>query len=243
MNATSTERRWEWRLRVVDAHQIAPRFRRVIFTADHLDELLYEPGQALILSVPLADGTSGRRDYTIRGLDRGAGTLAIDFLLHGDTPTGRWVRSAAPGDELTAIGPRGRIVSRMDADWHLFCLDETGLPALAHLLEAMPADASIHAMVEVPDAADEQALTTAGSLELTWLHRHAIPPGPNTLVLDRLRNHRLLAGLGQAYLMGETSNVRSWRHCLVAAGLPKGAIASEGYWRPGRLGGHDHVDD
>lgn len=241
--ATTPEKRWEWRLRVVDAHPGAARFRRVVFTADHLDELHFDPGQALILSVPLPDGTHGRRDYTVRSIDRAAGTLSIDFLLHGNTPAAGWARAARPGDEMTAIGPRGRITPRAGVDWHLFCLDETGLPAFAAMLEAMPAGARVHAAIEVGAAADEQPLTGSASLDVTWLRRGESPPGPNELVLDHLRGRPLPSGTGQAYLMGETSNVRSWRHWLVSAGMPKPAIASEGYWRPGRQGGHDHVDD
>jgi NADPH-dependent ferric siderophore reductase len=243
MTTTTPEKRWEWQLRVVDAAPAAARFRRVIFTADHLDELLFDPGQALILSVPLPDGTHGRRDYTIRSLDRTAGTLSIDFLLHGDTPAAGWARRAQPGDELTAIGPRGRITPRAGVDRHLFCLDETGLPALAGMLEAMPAGARVDAVIETAEATDEQPLASAAAIDVVWLQRREVPAGPNGLVLDHLRARSLPHDLGCAYLMGETSNVRSWRHWLVSAGMPKSAIASEGYWRPGRQGGHDHIDD
>jgi NADPH-dependent ferric siderophore reductase len=33
------------------------------------------------------------------------------------------------------------------------------------------------------------------------------------------------------------------RRELIARGFPKQQISAEGYWRPGRVGGHDHVDD
>ncbi len=50
-------------------------------------------------------------------------------------------------------------------------------------------------------------------------------------------------GVGHVYLLGETSTVRAQRQALVAKGFPKAQIFAEGYWRPGRVGGHDHVDD
>jgi NADPH-dependent ferric siderophore reductase len=50
-------------------------------------------------------------------------------------------------------------------------------------------------------------------------------------------------GVGQACVIGETSTVRAQRQGLIARGLPKSQIAAEGYWRPGRVGGHDHVND
>ncbi|MCV9935547.1 siderophore-interacting protein [Boseaceae bacterium BT-24-1] len=233
----------EWHLSVVDAFDVEPRLRRVVFTADTLDQLAYRPGQALILRMPLPEGGTGRRDYTIRWLDRDAKRLAIDFVLHGATPAPSWAKAAQPGDPLLALGPRGRSVIAPDADWHLFCVDETGIPALRHMLETLPAGTIVQALIETASAQDEAAIDTAAPLNCRWLARDDIPAGPNLLVLDALRALPLPAGRGQAYLMGETSNVRSWRHHLVHAGMPKTAIASEGYWRPGRVGGHDHVDD
>ena len=32
-------------------------------------------------------------------------------------------------------------------------------------------------------------------------------------------------------------------HGLIARGLTRDQIYSEGYWRPGRIGGHDHVNE
>lgn len=233
----------EWQLSVVEAFDVEPRLRRVVFTADTLDQLDYRPGQALVLRMPLPEGGTGPRDYTIRWLDREAKRLAIDFVLHGATPAPNWARAAQAGDTLLALGPRGRTVVAPEADWHLFCVDETGMPALRHMLETMPAAATVLALIETASASDETPIETAATLTSRWLARDGIAPGPNPLVLEALRALQLPAGQGQAYLVGETSNVRSWRHHLVQRGMPKTAIASEGYWRPGRIGGHDHVDD
>lgn len=233
----------EWHLSVVEAFDVEPRLRRVVFSADTLDQLDYRPGQALVLRMPLPEGGTGRRDYTIRWLDRQAKRLAIDFVLHGATPAPSWAKAARPGDFLLAHGPRGRTMIAADADWHLFCVDETGMPALRHMLETMPAGATVHALIETASAQDETAIETAAALACQWLARNGATPGPNALVLGALQALPLPAGRGQAYLMGETSNVRSWRHHLVQSGMPKAAIFSEGYWRPGRIGGHDHVDD
>jgi NADPH-dependent ferric siderophore reductase len=233
----------EWHLNVVEAFDVAPRLRRVVFTGETLDLFDYRPGQALVLRMPLPEGGTGRRDYTIRWLDRQAKRLAIDFVLHGATPAPSWARAARPGDFLLALGPRGRTMFAPDVDWHLFCVDETGMPALCHMLETMPRGAAVHALIETASAQDETAIETPATLACQWLARDGAAPGPNALVLGALQALRLPTGRGQAYLMGETSNVRSWRHHLIQSGMPKAAIASEGYWRPGRIGGHDHVDD
>ena len=231
-----------WDLVVADAFDVTPRMRRVVFEGD-LAAMAYAPGQALVLAMPLPEGGTGRRDYTIRALDRAAGRLSMDFVLHGDTPAPSWARRAKAGDRLQARGPRGRTAVDTAADWHLFCGDETCLPAILHMLETMPADARIHAFLEVGDEDDHQRVPAAFAGSVTWLHREGLRPGPGTLVLDRLAQFTLPAGRGHACLIGETSNVRAQRHHLIGRGLGRDQISSEGYWRPGRIGGHDHVDD
>lgn len=242
-NIQATKPREEWQLEVVEAFDIAPRLRRVVFTAAHLGELRYLPGQALVLRMPLPEGGTGRRDYTIRWLDRATQRLAIDFVQHGSAPAADWARSAIAGSTILAAGPRGRTVFAADADWHLFCADETGLPAVAHLLEAMPAGAPAFAWIEIGGARDRLIFSTQAVLALEWVHRDGLRPGPSALLLDRLARFDLPPGRGHAYLIGETSNVRAQRHHLLARGLGRDQIASEGYWRPGRIGGHDHIDD
>jgi NADPH-dependent ferric siderophore reductase len=242
-DSAAAPQRFEWLLQVVEALDIAPRLRRVIFTADHFDELHYQPGQALVLRMPLPEGGTGRRDYTIRWLDRTAQRLAIDFVQHGPAPAADWARAAKAGDTLVAQGPRGRTVLDHDADWHLFCADETGLPAVLHMLEAMPADAKAFAWIEVDGARDHMLYATQAEALVEWVHRDGAGPGPGTLLLDRVAAFALPPGRGQVYLMVETSNVRALRHHLVGRGMEKNQIRSEGYWRPGRIGGHDHVDD
>jgi NADPH-dependent ferric siderophore reductase len=235
--------RFEWLLEVVEAFDVTARLRRVVFTAAHLDELHYQPGQALVLRMPLPEGGTGRRDYTIRWLDRAAERLAIDFVQHGHAPASDWARSVKAGDTILAAGPRGRTVLATQADWHLFCADETGLPAVVHMLEAMPAGASAFAWIEIDGARDRLIVSTQAMLALEWIHRDGRRPGPSTILLDQLARFVPPPGRGHAYLIGETSNVRAQRHHLLARGFGRDQISSEGYWRPGRIGGHDHIDD
>ena len=233
----------EWDLTVVTAADVTPRMRRVVLTAPNLDRMDYRPGQALCLQMPLPDGGTGRRDYTIRALDREKGELSIDFVLHGDTPSPTWARSVRPGAAIRARGPRGRTVVDPDAGWHLFLADETGLPAVLHMLETLPAGARAIALLDIGGAEDELPCETKADLSLEWLHRGAARPGTGTAILDRLARLDFPAGRAKVYIVGETGNVRAQRHHLVARGFERSQIASEGYWRPGRIGGHDHVDD
>jgi len=232
----------EWTLTVVDAFDVTPRMRRVVLTADNIGEFSYRPGQALVMQVPLADGETGRRDYTIRALDKAAGHISVDFVLHGDTPAPSWARGVTPGVKIATRGPRGRTVFNPSADWHLLCGDETCIPAILHILETLPAGTRAFAFIEVLGADDEQPLISQADLALEWIHRgtHA---GPGSIMLDRIAAFDLPKGEGHAYLIGETSNVRAQRRHLLERGFTRERISSEGYWRPGRIGGHDHVED
>ncbi|MGO4833495.1 siderophore-interacting protein [Rhizobiaceae sp. 2RAB30] len=233
-----------WDLSVIESFDTDPNMRRVLLTSDDLAEMQYRPGQALVLMLPGPDGTPiGRRDYTIRALDQEKAILTIDFVLHGDTPAPNWARSTKPGDRIAAKGPRGNVHLRPDAEWHLDSGDETCIPAIAHMLECAPAGARILAFIEVTGATSQIALETEAEVDLRWVHRGGAAPGPSDLMLAAVENATLPAGRGHACLIGETSNVRKLRHALLARGFPRDRIASEGYWRPGRIGGHDHVDD
>ena len=60
-------------------------------------------------------------------------------------------------------------------------------------------------------------------------------------MFDAVEKFQFPQGNGHAYVIGETSNVRAVRHRLLERGLKREQISAEGYWRPGRIGGHDHV--
>jgi NADPH-dependent ferric siderophore reductase len=236
-----------WPLTVVGAVDITPRMRRVILVGESLDGFDYRPGQDLVLSLPDENGgpeNNGgvvRRHYTIRRFDAPELRLDIDFVLHGRSPATDWARRAALGDIITAEGPRGRTSVRGRADWRLFTGDETALPGIAAMIERLPAGEHAIAFIEVAGPEEEQPIETAARLDLTWLHRAGPPRAPSLGLLQALTTFQLPAGEGQACIIGETSTVRAQRQGLIARGLAKDRIAAEGYWRPGRVGGHDHI--
>lgn len=233
-----------WALRVIDSFDATPRMRRVVLTADDIAELDYKPGQALVMMIPGPDGEpAGRRDYTIRAFDRAKGTISIDFVLHGDTPGPKWARAARAGDTIEARGPRGNTVLKPQADWHLLSGDETCIPAIAHILEDAPAGTKALVFIEVGGSEDETPIETKADATIRWIHRGDVPAGPSEIMLSAVRDAAFPPGDGHAYIIGETSNVRRQRHALLERGFTRERISSEGYWRPGRIGGHDHVED
>lgn len=182
------------------------------------------------------------RSYTIRNHDPRAGTIDVDFVLHdGDDagPATRWARSAGPGDVLGMFGPSADFArpvplaaSIAAADWLLLAGDESALPAIGTLVEALPPGHRAVAFVEVRDAAEEQPLHTRGELTVHWLHRGAAPAGRTDLLVRAVRAARLPEGRMFAWLAGEAGAVRALRRHLVdERGVPKRAIDFSGYWR------------
>jgi NADPH-dependent ferric siderophore reductase len=229
-----------WPLTVVGAADVTPRMRRVSLVGEAMDAFEFRPGQDLVLTLP-SDAGPVRRHYTIRRFDRAENRLDIDFVLHGRSPATAWARSVAIGDEIVAEGPRGRTSVRGAADWRLFTGDETALPGIAAMIESLAAGEHAIAFIEVAGPDEEQPVETAARLDLTWLHRAGPPRAPSLGLMQALTTFQLPVGVGQACVIGETSTVRAQRQGLIARGLAKEQICAEGYWRPGRVGGHDHI--
>src|ERR1700734_854180 len=136
---------------VVESARLTPHMQRLILTAPQLDGFTRLPGQDVMLLVAAEGNRPVRRRYTIRELDPAARLLTLDVVLHGDGPGERWVRSAAPGDRIEGIGPRGKITTSPTADWHLFMADEPALPAPFAMTESLPADSQATLILEGPE--------------------------------------------------------------------------------------------
>ncbi|MGD3107330.1 siderophore-interacting protein [Streptomyces sp. YGL11-2] len=174
------------------------------------------------------------RTYTVRSWDPAARELAVDFVVHGDTGlAGPWAVAARPGDEIGFLGPGGAYAPDAAADWHLLAGDESALPAIAAALAGMPADAAVHAFIEVAGPEEQQELTAPAGAAITWLHRGAGPVGRE--LVAAVRALEFPAGRVQAFVHGEAGFVRELRRLLrVEHGVPREDLSISGYWRTGQ---------
>lgn len=169
------------------------------------------------------------RSFTVRAYDRGRDVMAVDFVLHGDGgPAARWGRDARAGDVLGMVGPSSLYARPLPAaDWLLLAGDESALPAIATLLESLPAGARALVWAEVADATEERPLGSAGEVGVHWVHRDR-----GGSLADAVRAAPLPAGTGAAWLAGEAGAVRALRrHLVEERGLPRAAVQFSGYWR------------
>ncbi len=223
-------------LEVTDAGPLSPSFRRVVVTAPGIDGLQYVAGQDLMLRVPLTGDRLLNRRYTIRRFDPDRRTVTIDVSLHGAGPGTDWISAAAPRDRIDAIGPRGKISLDPDADWHLFLVDETGLPGALAMMEALPPGSRASALLEIDAAADEQELDApqADRLDLHWLRRDGrSAPGDAAPMMEAVAGVDLPEGVGHAYVAAEAAVVRGVTRLLTERGLRPDQISGKAYWRRG----------
>lgn len=222
------------RLRVTESARLTPSMQRIVLTAPELDGFGYAPGQDIMLLVA-ADGRRPlRRRYTIRSFDRASLALTLNVVLHGEGPGERWIRAAAPGDTIEGIGPRGKISTFPGADWHLFMGDESAMPAVFAMTEALPGDAEATLVIEIPGPDDEQELLAPARTQLSWLHRIGRPAGDPRLLTDEAAEVELPPGDGHAYLLGEARVVSALRDVLTGRGLREDQISPKAYWGRGR---------
>ncbi|WP_030463546.1 siderophore-interacting protein [Kitasatospora sp. NRRL B-11411] len=184
------------------------------------------------------------RPFTLRAHDAELHTVDVDFILPGASgeglgedgavgPAAAWAARARPGQVLEMSGPSPESARPFPLDGGrplLLACDESALPALGTLVEALPADARAHAWIEVAGPEEHQPLLGFGDLTAHWVHRGDAPHG--TRLLAAVRSAVLPPDPGPAWLAGEAATVRALRRHLVEdRGLPRSAVRSTGYWR------------
>ena len=254
---------------VVSVSRIAPRLVSVWVGGEgleafadaaptsHLKLFLPAPGQdALVLPKPAPDGPGGAgitsaedgprptvRTYTPRRYDAATGTLEIQFVLHGAGPASEWAERASVGDQLAVAGPGGRFsLDESAVEWWI-AADESAIPALGTLLEALPSHVTARVHVEVAGPEDEIKLTSPAKTSITWHHRR--PNAWGAALLDAAGKDGMDPN-ARVWVACEAAAMRAIRRRFIAERpiLPS-ALITRGYWRVDEQNypDHDYGDD
>ena len=235
--------------------QLSPRMRRVTFggsdlatfvwsgPAAHIKMIFPEPGLGLdTVAVPEADGPrpTTTRTYTPRRFDAEALTLDVDFALHGAGPASLWAAQARVGQQVVMMGPGPGYAVDPQAPWHVLLADDSALPAVETILEAMPPGARVTVLVEVPAVDEERPLPGPAGADVRWLVRGEDPQSAGWALLAGLEDFRWESGDGQVYVGCESAAMRRIRAVIVeSSGLDRNRIITRGYWR---IGAVNHPD-
>lgn len=177
-----------------------------------------------------------RRTYSIRRFDLENAQIWIDFVVHGSEGiAGPWANSAEVGDSVVLSGIGGKFAPDPDADWHLYAGDDAALPAIAASLEAMPADATGVALLEVDGEADHLDLKAPSGVRIEWLHRAGREAGTTTLLADAVRTLEWREGRVQVFAHGERGAMKSLRPYFTENhALDRSQLSLSAYWAHGR---------
>jgi NADPH-dependent ferric siderophore reductase len=235
------------RATVVATGHLTPRMRRLTLTSPTFADVTPRPAQDVEVVLTDGRGTRVKRCYTIRRVrtaepsdqDRADPASQVlwdlDVVLHGAGIGARWGASTGPGDTVDLFGPRGRLELR-DANWHLFVGDESALPAIAALVDALPTDQRAIVLIEVAGEDERLAIAKPESqLDLRWIHRNGAPPGSARLLADAIDEMPTPGGSGCGYLLGESRAVVALRQHIAIHGLSPDRTYLKGYWNLGRL--------
>lgn len=230
---------------------------RVTLTGPDLEGLTVdEPAASVRLLLPSPDGElvmpgwngnefllpDGRRPlirtFTPRRWDAEARELDLEIVVHGQGAASQWAQAAAPGDPVAVSGPgRGYTVDR-DAPAYLLAGDETAIPAIGQLLEALPPETAVQVRLEVAEPDARLPLPAHPRADVEWC-----PLGsggsPGDALFAAVVDADLVEGT-KVWVAGEAAAVqRIRRHLFQDRGIPRAQASVRGYWKYGRTGGGD----
>ncbi len=185
----------------------------------------------------LPDGRRPRiRTVTPRRVDEALLELDLDIVLHGSGVASQWAEAAEPGAAAAVSGPgRGYAVDQAGAAF-LLAGDETAIPAISQLLEALPANAPVQAHIEIAHPDARLALPDHPRTTVTW---HELPDGasPGDAFVAAVIGAELDAST-LVWVAGEAAAVQRVRRDLFEErGIPRTHAVVRGYWKHGRAGG------
>lgn len=237
---------------VLRAEPLTPHLRRIVLGGDALDGLeIDEPASSVRLLLPpsdggelvlptwtgnqfeLADGTRAPiRTFTPRHLDTETHELTIDVVLHEGGAASGWAATAEPGDRAAVSGPGRGYEIDATASSYLLAGDETAIPAIAQLLEAMPEHLETHVIIEVAVPEARLELPRHPNCDVEW-HTAVEAAAPGTALVDAVIAREEVPPA--VWVAGEAAAVQKIRkHLFDERGMTRSAATVRGYWKLGR---------
>lgn len=228
---------------VVAVHMVSPNIRAISLGGPEIADFLLaegidEPGAWVKVALP----TGEKRAYTIRRIDRQAGILDLEFVLHehngASGPASNWASKAQLGEKIGIAGPRdGGFHLPADACWIILAGDATALPAMQTIAKVLPSGIKTEIYAEVCSSEDQQIFKSQAVLSVAWLDQESTP---GTALRRALVGKLLPAGPGYIWVAGESGAVRALRlHYLQSLRVVPERVCTKGYWKAGEAAHRD----
>ena len=231
-------------LTVARVERAAPKMLRIVLKGAELQgftSLGFDDHVKLFFPDP----EPSMRDFTPRRYDADTGELWIDFFVHDAGPAATWASQARVGLPLTVGGPKGSsVISKAGIDSYVLIGDETGLPAIARLLEELPSAPRVLVVIEVESGAADYPLESAATVEVVRVPRKAPVAAPAHELLAVLRTLEIPVERCFAWVALESQAARAMRRYLLEErGFDKRWVKAAGYWQRGATGSHEVIQD
>ena len=216
---------------------VSPNMKRLTIDCSHIPSIRPTlPAQWLkVFVTDEKTGESVGRAYTVRNYCSATHELDLDFYLHGDTgPVGAWAMRAAAGDTFEVSDLRSRSGTDVHGSAGAYVLfgDETALPAISAIVEALPATRKAHAFISIGSPEDQVQLGGAAQQSIAWLNR---TEGESGRLLQELATIDFDFGSdARFWIAGESAEVKAMRKVLLERGISASAIEASGYWKQGQ---------
>ena len=224
---------------VTFSQELTPRTRRITFEgpitvdtanpASYLSLYFREPGpdwsdQEGAKALP-------KRTYTPRYLRPECDSMTVDFVLHGEGRATEWASTARAGDVIWAGAITGGYDIPTDLEHLVLVGDDTAIPAIGTVLEAIPPGTRTTVIIEVIDEDDERDPSGSVACDPIWLHRGTDVTDVGDQMLNLARSI-LVPRSAYWWLAGEREAIRSVRDLLVEVRhVPRDRISVAAYWR------------
>lgn len=181
--------------------------------------------------------------YTLRHWRPEVAELDILAVVHDDHGgagghASRWAATAQVGDPVALWGPRTAFHPPEGTDRLVLVADETGLPAVAGILEWRPKGMPAVVIAEVASADEQQDLPVDEGVEVHWRYRDGVPAGRSTALVDAVRELPPFEGTPYVWGGGESKAMTAVRrHVRDERGLARDDASLIAYWR------HSHTED
>ena len=218
---------------VTAVRDITPHMREITFGGGLDDYRPLPPDQFLLVMLPDADGggSPSQAYYTVRRWRPDKGQIDMWFVLHDhDGPVSGWARGVEPGDPVALWGPRSSFDPPDGTSSLVLVADDTGVPAIAAILESSEVPA--HVIIETYDVDHRVELGSGSPTTVQWLYRSQDEPGTGSRLVDAVKGLDVDRAGVYAFGAGESRQVTAIRkHLRHEKGMSAGNVQMTGYWR------------
>lgn len=219
--------------------ELTPRARRITFKGMTVVESV-KPASYLSLYFedPQNDQPSepdsprrNERNYTPRYLDPECHSMTVDFVLHGSGRAAEWAHTAKAGDTIWASPTTGGYDIPDDVHHLVLAGDDTAIPAIGTILEAIPRDTRTTVIIEVVNDDDEREPSDDVPSDPIWLHRGTDVATAGFQTLNLVKSIAVPPD-AHWWIAGERDAITSVRDVLTEdRGIAKDRISLNAYWR------------